>query len=162
TSLNWVVVQPRVAAFTTKVSYDRGGLGWSDPAPASADVEYRLADFATMLDQLRLPTPYILVGHSYGALLVRIFAERFPERVAGLVLIDAVMACEWAHPDAERARLKRKGSQMARIAGWGARLGLVRLVTASSVVKAVMVPKFGGRGDFGTGVVDRLKVELIK
>lgn len=156
-SINWITVQPQVARFTSCVSYDRAGLGWSDPPREAFDVDRMVADLAALLDQLKLPAPYVLVGHSYGGLLVRLFGERYPGKVAGLVLIDPVLACHWAHPDADRARLVQRGVSVSRLGVWLARFGLIRLATSRAVVDSVVVPKFGENG-----LVDRLKTDLVK
>jgi pimeloyl-ACP methyl ester carboxylesterase len=161
-SVNWVGIQPQVAEFTTTCSYDRAGLAWSDLPRGSFDAGRMVADLAAMLDQLNLPAPYVLVGHSFGGLLVRIFAERYPAKVAGLVLIDPVLACTWQHPGATNASVKRRAIRIARGAAWCARFGLVRLVTMPAVVQSVIVPLFGGHGESAEGVVDRLQTELVK
>jgi len=74
-------------------SYDRANLGSSDPAPAPRTFVDMARDLNTLLMNARIDGPYILVGHSMGGMLVRVFADQYPEKVAGLVLVDA------AHPD---------------------------------------------------------------
>ena len=86
--LDYLQVQERAAELTTSVIYDRGGTGWSDaiPLPRSAsDVAGELHD---VLAAANVPAPYVLVGHSIGALYARRFAQRWPDQVAGLVLLD--------------------------------------------------------------------------
>ena len=89
TSLDWVKVQPEVAKFTRVCSYDRGGYGWSSPGPFPRTSE-RLAD---ELDKLlvygSVAPPYILVGHSFGGLTMRLFAAKHPGKVAGVVFVDS-------------------------------------------------------------------------
>ena len=90
TSLDWVRVQPEVARFTRACSYDRAGYGWSEPGPEPRHA----ARIASELDRLLLhggvPAPYVLVGHSFGGLAIRLFtARRERGAVAGLVLVDA-------------------------------------------------------------------------
>ena len=70
-------------------SYDRAGLGWSDPAPQPMSLDDRADDLRAMLSAAGLTGPLILVGHSYGGYIVRAFAKSQPERVAGIVLVDA-------------------------------------------------------------------------
>ena len=89
TSLDWAKVQPEVAKFTRVCSYDRAGYGWSDRGPKPRTANVIAAELERLLRYSGITGPYVLVGHSFGALGVRLFASRFPERVAGLVLIDA-------------------------------------------------------------------------
>jgi pimeloyl-ACP methyl ester carboxylesterase len=68
--------------------YDRAGRGWSDPVSLPQDGGAVAADLHTLLDRANVPGPFVLVGHSSGAQYVRIFAGRYPEQVAGMVLLD--------------------------------------------------------------------------
>ena len=88
-SLDWTKVQPEVAKFTRVCSYDRAGYGWSDQGPKPRTADIIAAELERLLKEGGIAAPYVLVGHSFGALGVRLFASRFPERIAGLVLIDA-------------------------------------------------------------------------
>lgn len=90
---SWVKVQDRVAQFTTVCSYDRAGLGWSDSAPVPRTFQNSMQDLHSLLEQLGLPAPYVLVGHSAGGSVVHLYADRYPAAVAGLVLVDS------AHPE---------------------------------------------------------------
>jgi pimeloyl-ACP methyl ester carboxylesterase len=73
---------------TTCVLYDRAGSGWSDPAPGSRAAREIVTDLHDALGKAFIEGPYLLVGHSMGGLLVRAFAQHFPDEVVGLVLID--------------------------------------------------------------------------
>lgn len=86
-SIQDMPVQRMVSPFTRAVVYDRAGLGWSDPAPAGRSFEERVADLHAAL-ALTEPPPYVLVGLSFGGLLARVFARRYPHEVAGMVLVD--------------------------------------------------------------------------
>ena len=92
----WAWVQSETAEFTHVVSYDRAGLGWSesdtDPKTAML-VAQRLR---SLLRSANTTPPYVLVGHSMGGFFIRVFADLFPEEVAGMVLVDA------SHPDQQR------------------------------------------------------------
>lgn len=95
----WGNVQPGVAVHTRACSYDRAGLGWSEAGPMPRD-GLRIADeLHALLRNAGEPPPYVLVGHSFGGLLVRVYADRYPGGVAGLVLLDS------SHPD-QLARLE--------------------------------------------------------
>ena len=89
-SADWGFVQPEVAGFTKVCSYDRAGMGYSDPGPSPRTTrrigQYELAQ---LLDRTGVAGRVVLVGASIGGLAVRLFASEHPERVAGLVLVDA-------------------------------------------------------------------------
>lgn len=96
-SAQWAWVQQELASSHTVVSYDRPGLGWSDPDPDGVDPDRIVEDLRSALRNRGVPGPYVFVGHSMGGLLARVFAERFPGDLAGVVLVDA------SHPEqAER------------------------------------------------------------
>ena len=88
----WEKVQPAIADFARVCAYDRPTLrrSWRNnerpPAPPLSDVVDTLDSVLTLANER---PPYVLVGHSYGGMIVRLFATRFPERVKGLVLIDS-------------------------------------------------------------------------
>ncbi len=128
-SLSWSLVQPLVARFARAYAYDRAGFGWSD-APQLEDgrrVASRLAEeLRKLLRAAEIPGPYILVGHSFGGYVARVFAERWPVEVAGLVMVDSPSASDWAHPSAERRRQHMGGAAFSRIGGTLARFGVVR------------------------------------
>jgi pimeloyl-ACP methyl ester carboxylesterase len=128
-SLSWSLVQPRVAEITRTCSYDRAGFGWSDagPMPRTAG---RIADeLYTLLVRARMDPPFVLVGHSYGALVMRVFASRHPAEVAGLVLVEPAIAEDWIDPnEVERYRIEH-GVRLCRQGARAARLGLARLVS---------------------------------
>lgn len=91
-ALIWNLVLPRVAKFTTAIAVDQAGEGWSDHGHA-IHMKQQAYDTYTALQNAGIEGPYILVGHSLGGILVRVFAEAYPEEVAGVVMVDAT------HPD---------------------------------------------------------------
>jgi pimeloyl-ACP methyl ester carboxylesterase len=88
TSAYWGWISTSVARDTKVCMYDRAGRGWSDATSVSQDGVAVATDLHTLLDRARVPGPFVLVGHSSGAQYVRIFAGRYPEQVAGVVLLD--------------------------------------------------------------------------
>ena len=84
----WSDVQPQVARFARTVSYDRAGIGASDPSSQPTTVLGMAADLHALLHAAKIAPPYILVGHSLGGTLVQVFAHAYPAEVAGLVLVD--------------------------------------------------------------------------
>lgn len=87
--LSWQLVQDEIARTTRVCSYDRAGLGWSDPAPAQQDLEQVVASLQELLKAADVGGPYVLAGHSLGGILVRVFATSWPQDVVGLVLVDS-------------------------------------------------------------------------
>ncbi|HEX2341142.1 MAG TPA: alpha/beta hydrolase [Vicinamibacterales bacterium] len=88
-SADWGFVQPDVARFTRVCSYDRAGMGYSDPGPTPRTARRIASELAELLVRSGIGGPVVLVGASIAGLNVRVFASDHPERVAGLVLVDA-------------------------------------------------------------------------
>lgn len=86
--LGWSLVQSEVAKFTKVISYDRAGYGWSDGSPLARSNENIVQELLAMLENAGISAPYILVGHSRGGLNVRLFAQKYPNEVAGVILVD--------------------------------------------------------------------------
>ena len=88
---DWDPIVDRLRAVGHVFSYERAGMGWSDGGPWRPDATRTVNDLHRVLQELRsqgIDGPWILIGHSLGGLFVRQFAGRFPDRVAGLVLVD--------------------------------------------------------------------------
>ena len=93
---NWLVwrkTQPQIASFAYVCSYDRAGLGWSDPSPQPRSSRVMAQELHTLLHKAGVPGPYVLAGHSLGGYNVRMYASLYPTDVLGVVLVDS------AHPD---------------------------------------------------------------
>ena len=106
-SLVWSRVQPRIAASSRACSYDRAGYAWSDPGTQPRTYDQLSLELHTALERAGERGPYVLVGQSYGGLVVRGFARRYASEVAGIVLVDAV------HED---QRVNMGGGTLQRIA----------------------------------------------
>lgn len=89
TCLDWCKVMPAVAQWTQVCAYDRAGFGWSDSGRGGYTSSTLVQQLHDLLSKSSLPAPYILVGHSFGGLLVRLYASTYPQEVAGLVLVDS-------------------------------------------------------------------------
>ncbi len=85
---SWDKVQPEISNATRTFSYDRPGLGSSDRAPSPHNLDQSAAELHALLRKSGTSPPYILVGHSMGALIIRVFAYRYPRETAGIVLVD--------------------------------------------------------------------------
>jgi pimeloyl-ACP methyl ester carboxylesterase len=90
-SSGWVRVQPQLARETRVCSYDRAGYYFSDPGPLPRIADANVHDLHQLIEAARLRAPIILVGHSLGGLLVRLYAAAHPADVVGLVLLDPVL-----------------------------------------------------------------------
>jgi pimeloyl-ACP methyl ester carboxylesterase/protein-S-isoprenylcysteine O-methyltransferase Ste14 len=88
-SLSSARARERLAARTTVCSYDRRGRGWSDPAPGATTAGDLARDLGVLQDRAKLKWPFVLVASSIGGLTAEMFARQYPERVAGLVYVDA-------------------------------------------------------------------------
>ena len=82
-------ITPLVAGDSRVCVYDRAGRGWSDPAAGQPDGVQIATDLHTLLARAHVPGPYVLAGHSFGGLYVRTYAAKYPDEVAGLVLVDS-------------------------------------------------------------------------
>ncbi len=88
-SMEWALVQSKVAAFTRICTYDRAGFAWSDRGPEENTVEETMDDLHLLLRSASVPGPYVLAGQSIGGMYVRAYQRRYPMDVVGLVLVDA-------------------------------------------------------------------------
>jgi pimeloyl-ACP methyl ester carboxylesterase len=87
---DWAAIQEKLTAKGIRsCAYDRAGMGWSDPGPKPRDAQTITDDLEKLIAASGERGPFILVGHSMAGLYVRLFAARNPDKVAGLVLIEA-------------------------------------------------------------------------
>ena len=122
---DWGVVQERLAAAGFRsLAYDRAGLGFSDPGPSPRDGRAVIGDLEALLARAGEIGPFILVGHSMAGLFVRLFAGRNPDKVVGLVLVDAVTP--EASEIAAASRVIDAFGQATRLWSRSAELGLLR------------------------------------
>jgi pimeloyl-ACP methyl ester carboxylesterase len=87
-TISWALVQPRVAARTRVCSYDRAGLGFSDGSPLPSTADHIAADLHALLEAADVAPPYVLVGHSAAGMYIRVFADRYPREVVGMVSVE--------------------------------------------------------------------------
>jgi len=88
-SFDWSLVQPGASRFTRVCSYDFAGSAWSDPGPVPRTMRQDAYELHALLKAASIRGPYVLVGHSLGGLLTRIYADAYPSEVAGIVLVDS-------------------------------------------------------------------------
>lgn len=163
-SLNWKLLQPTVAALAATYSYDRAGLGWSDSAGEKITVRALVENLHGLLQDLQLPSPYILVGHSFAGYIVRRYAQSYTNEIAGVVMVDPLTPEEWVAPTPAQMRLIGKAARIARMIGVIASLGVVRfvfwLLHRGSKASSGRVVSFFGAG--AASVAQRIETEINK
>lgn len=154
-SLSWLLVQGTVARYAPTLAYDRAGLGYSEAGPMPRTLAQGAAELHALLANAGAQPPYVLVGHSYGGLLVQLYAAQHPEQVCGLVLVDAPAARQWARPSEHDRQRLLTGAALARRGAWAARWGLARLAAGLVSVGAFSLARGTARlvsgGTLGRG-----------
>jgi pimeloyl-ACP methyl ester carboxylesterase len=127
-SSNWAWVRDELARNGQVLSYDRAGLGWSERGTGSLDAGSAANELHTAVRAADLPPPYVLAGHSYGGLVIRMFADKYRDEVVGMVLVDSSHPDQWVH-----IRASREGRTVAlgnRLMALLARFGVLRILRA--------------------------------
>lgn len=135
-SMAWL--HRELAEHTTVVAYDRAGYGFSDPGDRPLSAAAVADDLHDALQRRGLSGPYLLVGHSLGGGYVRVFTARYPDEVAGLVLLDPVHEDQLARQPAEATERLEQAQQQLAVAPLLARLGVFRLVDVQGEVVAAL------------------------
>ncbi|MDQ3929624.1 MAG: alpha/beta hydrolase, partial [Chloroflexota bacterium] len=126
-SAHWVRVQQQLAQSTRVCAYDRAGMGWSESGSKPRDAKQVSSELHTLLTNAAgTEGPYVLVGHSYGGLYARMYAARYSNDVAGVVLVDS------SHPEQftrspEGQAMYEQTNRMGAVIPWLTRLGVIRL-----------------------------------
>jgi pimeloyl-ACP methyl ester carboxylesterase len=129
-SVSWAWVQPALSQRTRVCSYDRAGFGWSDAGPMPRTAARMAVELRTLLERAAVPPPFIIVGHSFGGLVGLIFAARYRDDVAGLVLVDPAHAEDWINPAPKEQIKIDRGVRLCRYGVRAAKVGIARLVAA--------------------------------
>lgn len=164
TSLNWAHIQEAVSSQTHTVAYDRCGLGWSSE-PVSERTPTQIArELRNLLQSAGVPAPYVLVGHSFGGLVMQRYALDYPGEVAGLVLVDPMRTHEWPPVNADRFATVERAHRLSGCGAALARLGLARLAARSHLCCSARLSRFlvrmaGAKGEY---LVRRLNTEIGK
>ncbi|MBX9243606.1 alpha/beta fold hydrolase [Actinotalea ferrariae] len=125
------LVAPAVSEQTRVCVYDRAGRGWSEAARTRQDAHQISADLHTLLEEGGVPGPYVLAGHSFGGLYALAFAARYPDDVAGMVLVDTTPPASGPQSSATHASEEGSsdlGDRLATLVSVSARLGVTRLL----------------------------------
>lgn len=164
TNLNWCHIQETVSRFAATASYDRSGLGWSSPSRTARTPSNLAAELHELLWGAGLKPPFILVGHSFGGLVMQRFALLYPEEVVSVVLVDPMRCEEWPPLDpAKQATLDR----ILRLSSFAipiAQLGLARLAVTSLLCRSGRIANRLAfvSGERGMHVLGRIKGEVGK
>ena len=163
-SLNWSVLQPQLAAFTTTYSYDRAGLGWSTPTKRHCSVLRMAQELHQWIEAVHVSRPCVLAGHSYAAYILRVYAQRFPDEVAGLILIDPLTPEEWVKPNRAQRWQIRRAVFFSRAGAVLGTLGVIRfclwlLQRGNNAVPRRVLGSFGANAK---DTVERILGELAK
>ncbi len=164
TNLNWHHIQETVSHFTFTASYDRSGLGWSSPCRTVRTPANISAELHAMLQSAGIKPPYILVGHSFGGLVVRRYAATYPEEVAGVVLIDPMRCEEWPPLNPANQYVIDRGKRLSLYAIPIAHFGLARLAVTSLLCRSGRLSGHlaGAAGTGGRHVLRRVTEEVGK
>jgi pimeloyl-ACP methyl ester carboxylesterase len=147
--------------------YDRAGLGWSSASPTERTPSNIARELRLLLRKAAIPPPYILVGHSFGGVVVRRFAIDHPDEVSGLVLVDPMRTEDWDHSSGQnpsQADELLQGLRLTKIGLPCAHIGLARLALTSLLTGSGTLSRFFGglSGPDGQRVFERLTTEVGK
>jgi pimeloyl-ACP methyl ester carboxylesterase len=126
-SADWVLVQREVSATTRVCAYDRAGMGWSEVGPEPRDARRISGELHALLAEAGIEGPYVLVGHSFGGLYAQTYAARYPDKVAGVALVDSSQPDQFTHQPVARDSYEPQ-KQIFAVSSLLARLGIVRLL----------------------------------
>ena len=162
--MNWRKVQEAVAARAETVAYDRGGLGWSAGPVAERTPRRIAAELREMLHAAGVRGPYVLVGHSFGGLVIRRFALEYPEDVAGVVLVDPMRTVDWPPVSERHGGTVANAQRVTWLAVVAAHVGIARLILRSLLCGRGLIAAGAGRigGSQGRRLLDRLREEVGK
>jgi pimeloyl-ACP methyl ester carboxylesterase len=164
TNLNWCHIQEQVALLANTASYDRAGLGWSTPCRTARTPGNIALELHELLEAAGIRPPYILVGHSFGGLVMRRFALLYPEEVSSIVLVDPMRCEEWPPLDPTKQATIDRGLKLSTYAIPIAKCGLARLAVTSLLCRSGRVAErlAGAAGAGGLHVLDRVRGEVSK
>ncbi len=128
-SLWWYRVQGELAQHTRVCAYDRAGQGWSEPVDGPRDAITLVGELHTLLQEAGIPAPYVIAGHSFGAILARIYAHQYPEQVSGIVLVESGLLIPKQFASQSEFQDWKSSNDILQAALWGmTRFGVLRLM----------------------------------
>jgi pimeloyl-ACP methyl ester carboxylesterase len=147
-SPSWARIVPAVAGSTRVCAYDRAGQGWSEDAPQLQDGVQAASDLNALLHRAGEDGPYVLVGHSIGGSYAMTYAARYPEQVAGMVLLDASDPYQATPAD---GAAEPNAPALLAVTPSLARLGIGQLVQSSSSLPEPAAGQFQAFGSSPRG-----------
>ncbi len=163
-SLNWSILQPQLAKLAATYSYDRPGYGWSQSQHRTCTLQSITDDLHSMVIAAGVPRPYVVTGHSFAGCILRLYAHRFPDELAGVILIDPLTPEEWIKPHSFQRWQLRRGVWFSRAGAVLGALGVVRfclwmLQRGNNAVPKKVLRTFGSKA---TETGSRILGELTK
>lgn len=127
--LDWYLIQNQIAQNTRVCSYDRAGLGWSDPGPKPRTSQQMVKELGHLLKKAQVPGPFLLVGHSLGGLNMLLFAHQHPKEVVGAILLDpSYLGLNLPYPSQREKKILEERKRYRLSAFWvNKALGLQRM-----------------------------------
>jgi pimeloyl-ACP methyl ester carboxylesterase len=133
-SLDWSLIQPEVARFGRVCSYDRAGIVWSSEDEGPRTASRITSELHKLLEAGGIAPPYVLVGHSMGGVYIQMFAARYADEVAGVVLVDS------SHQD-QLLYVPRIPALVPYLYKAAAPVGIVRLVNRVAASQPSLSPE---------------------
>ena len=131
-SVTWTGIQREVEKSARICTYDRAGYGWSDVSPHPRTATQMSKELHQLLVNAKVEPPYILVGHSLGGMTIRVFADLYPDEVAGMVLVDAGHEDYLERMPPEYLKLNQRQQSYFSTLGFMSRFGILHLIGNSS------------------------------
>ncbi|OYW30143.1 MAG: alpha/beta hydrolase [Caulobacter sp. 12-67-6] len=160
---DWGATQEALtAAGWRSCAYDRAGMGYSPSGPAPRDGLAIVSDFEKLTAASGEPGPYILVGHSMAGLRLRLYAGRNPDKIAGLVLVDAATAEAAQNP--RMSGFIKAFASASRWAARGASIGLYKPLAHTRLGDKIGLPVQAGaekRWAFANGRHNRTSADEV-
>jgi len=151
-SHDWHNLQAEVEKIAQVCSYDRAGFGWSEKAESPRDFNNMVADLNQLLINGEVEGPYIFVGASLGGALVQLYAQKYPENVAGMLLLDARGKAQMRMLDLHPGLLPPPS--VMKVANVVSSMGLVSPILSMVGVEAILKPAHPNFGGYDQSIKD--------
>ncbi|MEQ9426371.1 MAG: alpha/beta hydrolase [Cyclobacteriaceae bacterium] len=124
-SLQWFDVQQKLSENFRVITYDRAGYGWSDPSPYSRTADQIANELKTGLEKLSVKAPYIFLGHSYGGLLAKAYANKYPDDVLAIIFAESASEYQFEKLPPIVTMILEGGKEQFKQSGMLARMGAI-------------------------------------